>query len=117
MQCLYVSDESMDGNRDESEKCIQLAKIFAANSETQKAIKYLIKAQRLYPSQAANDLLEKLQNEDSGERVDETDPQPESTPGEPSGPRSRSRSNSFGRNGDKSNLNSNSNAGYSQPTS
>ncbi|CAG2117417.1 unnamed protein product, partial [Medioppia subpectinata] len=42
---------------------------------------------------------------------------PESTPGEPSGPRSRSRSNSFGRNGDKSNLNSNSNAGYSQPTS
>ncbi|CAG2164392.1 unnamed protein product [Oppiella nova] len=45
----------MDGNRDESERCIRLAKTLIAQNETQKAIKFLMKAQRLFPSQEAND--------------------------------------------------------------
>ena len=43
----------MDGNRDEGQRCIDLAKKSILNNQTEKAIKYLAKAQRLYPSSEA----------------------------------------------------------------
>ena len=46
----------MDGNRDEGQRCIDLAKKLILNNEMEKAIKYLTKAQRLYPSAEAKGL-------------------------------------------------------------
>ena len=43
----------MEGNRDESEKCLKLARKFAASGEKEKAIKYVLKADKLYPSAKA----------------------------------------------------------------
>ncbi|KAK9878026.1 hypothetical protein WA026_020655 [Henosepilachna vigintioctopunctata] len=47
----------MDGNRDEAEKCIQIAQKFVAERNREKAEKFLQKAERLYPTQKAKDLL------------------------------------------------------------
>uniref|UniRef100_A0A1A7XZ13 DnaJ homolog subfamily B member 14 n=1 Tax=Iconisemion striatum TaxID=60296 RepID=A0A1A7XZ13_9TELE len=50
----------MDGNRDEAEKCITIAtKAFEAG-EKDKALKFLIKAEKLYPTPRAKALLEAL---------------------------------------------------------
>jgi len=46
----------MDSNRDESERCIELAKNFIKSNEYQKALKYLIKAEKLFPSKQAKGL-------------------------------------------------------------
>ena len=43
----------MDGNRDESEKCIKLAQAFIQAGNIDQAIKFLKKSERLYPSQQA----------------------------------------------------------------
>jgi len=40
----------MDGNRDESERCIKLAEDYIKRGLTDKAKKFLYKAERLYPS-------------------------------------------------------------------
>ncbi|KAL3274921.1 hypothetical protein HHI36_019702 [Cryptolaemus montrouzieri] len=47
----------MDGNKDEAEKCIQLAERFIAERNREKAEKFLQKAERLFPTQKAKDLL------------------------------------------------------------
>lgn len=49
----------MEGNKDESERCIEIAKRFIAQGNVEKARKFLDKAERLYPSSMArgNDLL------------------------------------------------------------
>jgi len=46
----------MDSNRDESERCIELAKNLIKSNEYQKALKYLIKAEKLFPSKQAKGL-------------------------------------------------------------
>ena len=43
----------MDGNKDESERCISLALKYLAAGDTEKALKFINKADRLYPSQKA----------------------------------------------------------------
>lgn len=43
----------MDGNKDESDRCIQLAEEHINDGLRDKALKYLEKAERLYPSQRA----------------------------------------------------------------
>ena len=43
----------MEGNRDESIKCIKIAQKCIAAGDREKAIKFLNKAQRLFPSQRA----------------------------------------------------------------
>ena len=43
----------MEGNRDESIKCVKIAQQSLAVGDKEKAIKFLKKAQRLYPSQRA----------------------------------------------------------------
>lgn len=43
----------MEGNKDESERCVNIAEKFINAGERDKALKYLKKAERLYPSQKA----------------------------------------------------------------
>lgn len=50
----------MDGNKDEAEKCISLAEKYIHESNREKAEKFLQKAERLFPSQKAKDLLLKI---------------------------------------------------------
>lgn len=40
----------MDGNKDESERCAQLARRLIAEGNPERALKYLLKAQKLFPS-------------------------------------------------------------------
>lgn len=49
----FCYDEKMDGNKDESERCISLAQKCLAAGDTSKALKFLNKAEKLYPSQKA----------------------------------------------------------------
>ncbi|XP_014669726.1 PREDICTED: dnaJ homolog subfamily B member 12-like [Priapulus caudatus] len=50
----------MEVNRDESERCILLAKRFISEGNTSKAERFLQKAEKLFPSQQAKDLLNSL---------------------------------------------------------
>ena len=43
----------MEGNRDESERCMKLAEDYIKLGLTEKAKKFLHKAERLYPSKQA----------------------------------------------------------------
>ena len=43
----------MDGNKDESNRCIRLAEKCLQLGDTQQALKYLNKAERLFPSARA----------------------------------------------------------------
>lgn len=47
----------MDGNKDEAERCIQLAEKYVKENNREKAEKFLHKAERLFPTQKAKDLL------------------------------------------------------------
>ncbi|XP_049863843.1 dnaJ homolog subfamily B member 12 isoform X2 [Schistocerca gregaria] len=50
----------MDGNKDEAERCIEYAVKFLAEGRLDKAEKFLQKAERLYPTQKAKDLLQQI---------------------------------------------------------
>ncbi|XP_075874548.1 dnaJ homolog subfamily B member 12a isoform X1 [Nelusetta ayraudi] len=50
----------MDSNKDEAERCIKIALNAIANNQQDKARKFLDKAQRLFPTEQAKDLLETL---------------------------------------------------------
>lgn len=50
----------MEVNKDEAERCIELARKYILEGNTDKAEKFLHKAERLYPTQKAKDLLEHL---------------------------------------------------------
>jgi len=52
----------MEGNRDESEKCYKVAEKSMLSGDIEKAIKFLNKAEKLFPSQKSKDLLSKLSN-------------------------------------------------------
>ena len=45
--------ENMEGNKDESQKCINIAKRCIDAGHYEKAIKFLHKSERLYPSKSA----------------------------------------------------------------
>ncbi|XP_044761875.1 dnaJ homolog subfamily B member 14-like [Coccinella septempunctata] len=47
----------MDGNKDEADRCIQLAQKYIEEGNREKAEKFLHKAERLFPTQKAKDLL------------------------------------------------------------
>ncbi|CAL1527453.1 unnamed protein product [Lymnaea stagnalis] len=57
----------MDGNKDESERCLNIAVGYIASGQKEKATKFLIKAQKLYPSKKATDLLNSLQHTSNGD--------------------------------------------------
>ncbi|KAL7405314.1 hypothetical protein ABVT39_027138 [Epinephelus coioides] len=50
----------MEGNRDEAEKCINIATRSLEAGDKEKALKFLIKAEKLYPTERAKALLEAL---------------------------------------------------------
>uniref|UniRef100_UPI0037E99412 dnaJ homolog subfamily B member 12a n=1 Tax=Semicossyphus pulcher TaxID=241346 RepID=UPI0037E99412 len=50
----------MDSNKDEAERCIKIALIAVNNNQPDKARKFLEKAQRLFPTDQAKNLLESL---------------------------------------------------------
>lgn len=52
----------MDGNKDESERCFAFARKFISEGDLDKGLKYLEKAERLYPSQAAKGSLLCIKN-------------------------------------------------------
>ncbi|XP_071508928.1 dnaJ homolog subfamily B member 12-like [Diadema antillarum] len=61
----------MEGNRDESEKCVRIALKASAAGDREKAIKFLQKAHKLYPSRKVEELIERMQNvSDSSESSD-----------------------------------------------
>ncbi|KAK7112523.1 dnaJ homolog subfamily B member 14-like [Littorina saxatilis] len=62
----------MDGNKDESDRCFAIAQRCVAAGNYEKAIKFLNKAERLYPSKKAQELLNKL------EEVNDDDEEPKS---------------------------------------
>ena len=53
----------MDGNKDESERCIHLAEKYLRGGDKEKALKFLNKAERLYPSSKAKGTISVLINE------------------------------------------------------
>lgn len=50
----------MDGNKDEAERCIELAEGYINAGNHEKAEKFLLKAERLYSTKKAKDILESL---------------------------------------------------------
>ena len=50
----------MEGNRDEAERCIEIAVVAWREAKFDKAEKFLRKAETLYPTQKAKDLLDKI---------------------------------------------------------
>ncbi|KAK3707439.1 hypothetical protein QZH41_011916 [Actinostola sp. cb2023] len=78
----------MEGNKDEALKCRRLAEKYLGQGDEEKAIKFLKKADRLYPTKQVKELLNSLlKNGMSGgfEKSDKTD-----------GVRHRTRTNSGG---------------------
>ncbi|CAH1794057.1 unnamed protein product [Owenia fusiformis] len=52
----------MEGNKDESERCLEIAIKYIMGGDRNKAVKFLNKALKLYPLPKAKDLLEQLNN-------------------------------------------------------
>jgi len=50
---LFNIFHEMDGNKDEAEKCIELAEKYMREGNREKAVKLLEKSERLYPTQKA----------------------------------------------------------------
>ncbi|CAN7994194.1 unnamed protein product [Ixodes hexagonus] len=76
----------MEGNKEESKRCIELAQLYISQGQREKALKFLHKAEHLYPSKLAKDLIEYLQKLNGTTSCD----------GDASDARSKSRSNSPG---------------------
>ncbi|XP_041363843.1 dnaJ homolog subfamily B member 14-like [Gigantopelta aegis] len=55
----------MEGNKDESGRCILIARKCINIGAVEKAVRFLQKAERLYPTQEAKDLLSELQGKDA----------------------------------------------------
>ncbi|XP_064458439.1 dnaJ homolog subfamily B member 14-like [Ornithodoros turicata] len=87
----------MEGNKEESKRCIELAQAHIAKGSKEKALKFLYKAEHLYPSKAAKDLIEQLQKLNGATPNSHEDPSTPraSSPGRPpSSPNLRQRSKS-----------------------
>ncbi|KAM8924461.1 dnaJ homolog subfamily B member 12 [Pelodytes ibericus] len=76
----------MESNRDEAERCIAIAVGAIQNQNTDKALRFLEKAQKLFPTDKARELIESLTKSNQSNNS-----QPEST--EPSKPRLRKNVN------------------------
>ncbi|KAL6487709.1 hypothetical protein MHYP_G00043350 [Metynnis hypsauchen] len=57
---VLKEERTMEGNRDEAEKCINIATKALEAGDKEKAIKFLNKAEKLYPTEKARVLLEAL---------------------------------------------------------
>ncbi|XP_075057308.1 dnaJ homolog subfamily B member 14 [Mixophyes fleayi] len=54
----------MESNKDEANRCLRIAKLALLDGDREKARKFLSKAQRLYPSSEAQELLDTLEKDD-----------------------------------------------------
>ncbi|XP_031572570.1 dnaJ homolog subfamily B member 14-like isoform X2 [Actinia tenebrosa] len=63
----------MEGNKDEALKCRHLAEKYLQQGDTDKAIKFLKKAEKLYPSKKVQDLLNSLLKKESSEETEESE--------------------------------------------
>ncbi|CAN2388945.1 homolog [Pristimantis euphronides] len=54
----------MESNKDEADRCLQIGRAALLDGDRNRARKFISKAERLYPSSAARDLLEKLEKQD-----------------------------------------------------
>jgi Tfp pilus assembly protein PilF len=52
-----IDENKMEGNKDESERCISLAIQYSKQGDDEKALKFLNKAERLYPTQKAKGMI------------------------------------------------------------
>ncbi|XP_063218196.1 dnaJ homolog subfamily B member 12 [Bacillus rossius redtenbacheri] len=73
----------MEVNKDEADRCIELAEKYLTEGQKDKAEKFLLKAERLFPSQKAKDLLARVSAAGEGDTANEAEDVP----------RKRSRSN------------------------
>ncbi|KAK3089874.1 hypothetical protein FSP39_007244 [Pinctada imbricata] len=89
----------MDGNKDEGERCFQLAQKFYNTGDTEKALKFILKSQRLYPSNKSEELLEKITSSMNGSTTGCTQENSDST----EGVRQRKMSGSRSKEDDKEN--------------
>ncbi|XP_077552699.1 dnaJ homolog subfamily B member 12-like [Haemaphysalis longicornis] len=60
----------MEGNKEESKRCIELAQSYLAQGQKEKALKFLRKAEHLYPSKQAKELIEQLQRRNGSTSCD-----------------------------------------------
>lgn len=58
----------MEGNKDEAERCVEIAERCLSEGHRDKAEKFLLKAEKLYSTQRAKDLLEQLQRLNSASK-------------------------------------------------
>nr|UDN65253.1 DNAJB12 [Sogatella furcifera] len=58
----------MDGNKDEAERCIEIAERCLGEGKKEKAEKFLLKAEKLYSTQKARTLLEQIQRLNSASK-------------------------------------------------
>ena len=82
----------MEGNKDECQRCIEIARRSIAEGNTDKARKFLEKAERLFPTRQAKELLAII--EENGGRRDQhasSSPSPEPNGDAGSGPEPRRR--------------------------
>ncbi|KAF4533210.1 hypothetical protein B566_EDAN011855 [Ephemera danica] len=76
----------MDSNKDEADRCLDYAERFLLEGRRDKAEKFILKAERLFPTQRAKDLISKMEKQ--GSDVPPASSQPSES--EDSGPRRRS---------------------------
>lgn len=81
----------IEGNKDEAYRCIDIAIHALSEGKLEKAEKFLLKAEKLYPSQRAKDILARVRSTPNNVRGGTSDPEPQND-----GP--RKRKNSGGRN-------------------
>uniref|UniRef100_A0A8C5Q7X9 DnaJ homolog subfamily B member 14 n=1 Tax=Leptobrachium leishanense TaxID=445787 RepID=A0A8C5Q7X9_9ANUR len=55
-----ISDSAMESNRDEAERCISIALGAIKNQNTDKALRFLEKAQKLFPTDKARDIIDSI---------------------------------------------------------
>lgn len=73
----------MDGNKDEAERCIEIAESHLSVGNHEKAEKFLLKAEKLYSTKKAKDILEslvRLKASSGSTKKSETDGQPRKRP-------------------------------------
>ncbi|XP_065161971.1 dnaJ homolog subfamily B member 12 [Atheta coriaria] len=76
----------MEVNKDEADRCIELAENYIKEKNREKAEKFLQKAQRLYPTPRAKDLLQKIQLIAPASEPEKKKEKPQAKPEKPSAP-------------------------------
>lgn len=93
----------MDSNKDECNRCIAIARRSIAEGNSDKARKFLEKAERLFPTHQAKELLAIIEENTSRGQRDETSPEPNGSARNGPEPRRRNAAPSSASNASRSN--------------